>query len=61
LVPRFPTLIVCGFIVLMAMISFFTGMILSTLNEKDRQAYEFRLNIIEKLKHDEKKGNMDVE
>ena len=50
LVPNFPTLIVSGFIALSAIISWFTGLILSTIVEKDRQAYEFRLYLIESLK-----------
>lgn len=43
LVPNFPTLIVSGFIALTAILSFFAGMILSTIVEKERQEYEFRL------------------
>lgn len=51
LVPRFPTLIVSGFIGLGGLLSLFTGLILSTLAEKDRQEYEFRLNVIENMYH----------
>ncbi len=51
LVPRFPTLIVSGFIGLAGLLSLFTGLILSTLAEKDRQEYEFRLNVIENMYH----------
>lgn len=47
LVPNFPTLIVCGFIEMAAIISFFAGLILATIVEKDRQQYEFRLNMID--------------
>lgn len=46
LVPNFPTLIVSGFIALAAIISFFAGLILSTLVEKERQEYEFKLQTI---------------
>ena len=46
LVPNFPTLIVSGFIALAAIISFFCGMILSTIVEKERQEFEFRLQEI---------------
>ena len=42
-VPRFPTLIVSGFVVMAAINSIFTGLILTTLKDKERQAYEFRL------------------
>ena len=37
MVPHFPTLIVSGFIALAAIISFFSGLILATIVEKDRQ------------------------
>lgn len=50
LVPQFPTLIVSGFIALAAIISFFTGLLLSTIVEKDRQEFEFRLQEIERWK-----------
>ena len=50
MVPHFPTLIVSGFIALAAIVSFFSGLILATIVEKDRQAYEFRLQVIEKMK-----------
>lgn len=47
LVPNFPTLIVSGFIALSALISFFSGLILSEIVEKERREYEFRLQTIE--------------
>lgn len=50
LVPNFPTLIVSGFVALAAINSFFAGLILATLVEKDRQAFEFRLHLIENWK-----------
>lgn len=43
LVPNFPTLIVCGFIEMAALISLFTGIILQTLRQKDRQDFEMNL------------------
>ena len=52
-VPNFPTLIVSGFIALTAIIAFFAGLILSTIVEKDRQQYEFRLHMIEQLKDEQ--------
>lgn len=48
LVPNFPTLIVSGFTALAAIVSFFSGVILSTIVEKDRQMFEFRLLQINK-------------
>lgn len=45
LVPQFPTLIVCGFCAIAALLSFFSGLILETLKQKDRQEFEFRLQL----------------
>lgn len=47
LVPKFPTLIVCGFMVLAAIQSFFSGMILSQLAAKERREFESRLIQVE--------------
>lgn len=44
LVPRFPTLIVCGFMVLAGIQSFFAGMILEIMAAKDKRDFEYRLN-----------------
>lgn len=44
LVPRFPTLIVCGFMVLAGVQSFFTGMMLEVMAAKDRRDFEYCLN-----------------
>ena len=52
LVPRFPTLIVSGFIMVAAIQSFFSGMVLETINRKNRQ--DFELELIH-LQMDEKK------
>lgn len=43
LVPQFPTMIVCGFTVIAAIQSFFSGMILKTINQKNRQDFEMEL------------------
>lgn len=43
LVPNFPTLIVCGFVYLTAIISFFSGLILSSIVQQERQNFEIRL------------------
>lgn len=48
LVPRFPTLIVSGFLTLAALLAFFAGLILTTINVKDKQAFEFRLQVVER-------------
>ena len=52
LVPRFPTLIVAGFLVIAALMSFFAGLVLSTIQHKERREFEFRLQEIERwIKH----------
>ena len=43
LVPRIPTLISCGFVVIAAIQSFFTGMILQTIEQKNKQDFEMEL------------------
>ena len=48
LVLRFPTLIVCGFCVIAALLSFFTGLILSTIKHTERREFEFRLQEIDR-------------
>jgi len=40
LVPKFPTLIACGFIYIAAIQAFFAGLILSTMANKDRRDFE---------------------
>lgn len=53
LVPNFPTLIVSGFMALAALQSLFSGMILSTIAERERQEFEFRLQLVRRMKKDE--------
>ena len=43
LVPNYPTLIVCGFTMIAAIQSFFAGLILQTIVEKNRQDFEMEL------------------
>lgn len=47
LVLNFPTLIVCGFVAIAAIQSFFAGMILSNMTEKNRRDFEMDLISIE--------------
>lgn len=44
LVPRFPTLIVSGFFVVIAFLFFFCGLILEVLTKKHRQLFEILMN-----------------
>lgn len=43
LVPKFPTLIVSGFVMIAAIQSFFSGLILKTIYQKNRQDFEMDL------------------
>ena len=47
LVPNFPTLIVCGFVYIAALLSFFNGLLLETLCQKNKQDFEMRLIDVE--------------
>lgn len=48
LVPKIPTLVVCGFVVIAALQSLFTGLILQTIYAKNRQDFEMELNRVTK-------------
>ena len=58
LVPRFPTLIACGFCMIAALQSFWAGLILSTIQQKNKSDFEINLNAVsdklKKLKNPEK-------
>lgn len=43
LVPRFPTLIVSGFIVIASLLTFFCGVVLEVITKKHKQLYELML------------------
>lgn len=43
LVPQMPTLVMCGFVVLAAIQSYFSGLILSTIAQKSKQDFEYKL------------------
>lgn len=57
LVPNFPTLIVCGFAMIAAIQSFFSGLILENIKQKNRQDFEMQLIRIEERY---KRLHMDV-
>lgn len=48
MVPNFPTLIVSGFIAIAALQAFFSGLILSTIVQKDRQLFEYKLQMVQR-------------
>ena len=47
LVAKFPTLIVSGFVAMASLQSFFAGLILSTIVQKDRQSFEYKLQMVQ--------------
>ncbi|MCL2253409.1 MAG: glycosyltransferase family 2 protein [Lachnospiraceae bacterium] len=56
LVLRFPTLIVCGFVLIAALQSFFAGLILHNLTLKNRRDFEYRYHEVSKA--DDRQLNM---
>lgn len=52
LVPKFPTLIVSGFVAMAALQSLFVGILLTTIVQKDRRDFEYKLQMINQLKKD---------
>lgn len=52
LVPDFPTLIVCGFAFMAAIQSFFSGLILKTIYQKQRQDFEIELYRVSNSKYE---------
>ncbi len=53
LVAKFPTLIVCGFVMLAAIQSFFSGLILSNLERNNRRNFEIGRNNLQIMRHQE--------
>lgn len=51
LVKRIPTLVVCTFTVLAAIISFFSGLILDSIVQKEKREFEFRLQVLNNEKN----------
>jgi glycosyltransferase involved in cell wall biosynthesis len=45
-VPNFPTLIVCCFVMTVAILSFFSGSILQSLRQKEKQDFEMNLQMV---------------
>lgn len=62
LVLKFPTLIVCGFVMMAAIQSFFAGLILSNMAMKNRRDFEYRFTLVyekERRQRQEKKEEED--
>lgn len=59
LVPNFPTLIVCGFVALTAIVSLFSGMILESLKLKNKHDFEINLIRVYERYKDIKNGEDD--
>lgn len=54
LVEKFPTLIVCGFVIVAALLSFYAGLILNTIVQKEHREFEFRLQLINQRNRNER-------
>lgn len=50
LVENFPTLIVCGFVVMASLLAFFNGMVLDAIRQKEHREFEFRIILVSALK-----------
>ncbi|MBR7025273.1 MAG: glycosyltransferase [Selenomonadaceae bacterium] len=50
LVPRFPTLIVSGFLMIASLLSFACGLILDTIAKNNRKNFELHLNLLKAMK-----------
>lgn len=60
LVLKFPTLIVCGFVMMAAIQSFFAGLILSNMALKNRRDFEYRFTLVcEKERRGQRKDEGD--
>lgn len=56
MVANMPTLVVCGFCVIAGIISFYSGLILDSIQRQDRREFEFRLQEVHHfLKQEEKR------
>ena len=58
LVPKFPTLIVCGFTMMAAISSLFAGLQLENAVQKNRQDFETQLILLDQIKKQIKKGDL---
>lgn len=58
LVPRFPTLIACGFMIIAAIQSLFTGLQLQTLVHKSRQDFEMRLMQVDRERREQENNDI---
>lgn len=59
LVENFPTLIVCGFVGMASLISFFNGMILDAIRERERRDFTFRLVTARRFQQDAQREQMN--
>lgn len=51
LVPRIPTLIVSGFVMIAALLVFAVGLVLDTQGKKSRQSFEIQMNILASIQN----------
>ena len=60
LVLKFPTLIACGFVMIAALLSFFSGLELETMKQKNRHDFEMELIRISDVFKDKKSSSDDA-
>ena len=51
MVAKFPTLIVCGFVMMAAIQAFFSGLILSNMDKNARRSFEVQRNFLHTQQH----------
>lgn len=61
LVLKFPTLIVCGFVMMAAIQSFFAGLILSNMAMKNRRDFEYRFTLVYEKERRQRQENKEDE
>lgn len=61
LVLKFPTLIVCGFVMLAAIQSFFAGLILSNMAMKNRRDFEYRFTLVSEKERRQRREEKEEE
>lgn len=57
MVPRYPTLIVCGFVYIVSVLSLFAGLILHNIRKKELREFEFRLQSADRFFRESIKNN----
>ena len=54
-VDKFPTLFVCGFVMLAAIMSLFAGLILSNIGIQNKRDFEYRFTSVSRIEREDSK------